>query len=84
MAKIAKNKLKLHNEALDLVRLERDLTMTEKEFVLEKPFLAYLTLGEGTDNSLNFEEGDLIRGDQIYFKATSDVTMIVMQAETSE
>jgi hypothetical protein len=40
MAKIAKNKLKLHNEALDLVRLERDLTMTEKEFVLAnyKPY----------------------------------------------
>jgi len=40
MAKLAKNKLKLHNEALDLVRLERDLTMTEKEFVLAnyKPY----------------------------------------------
>lgn len=40
MAKIAKYALKLHNEALDLVRLERDLTMTEKEFVLEnyKPY----------------------------------------------
>ena len=40
MAKIAKNKLKLHNQSLELVRLERDLTMTEKEFVLEnyKPY----------------------------------------------
>jgi redox-sensitive bicupin YhaK (pirin superfamily) len=52
-------------------------------FILKRPFLAYLTVGEGTDNTLNFEEGDLIRGDQIYFKAISDVTMIVMQAETS-
>ena len=46
-------------------------------------FLAYLTVGEGTDNTLDFEEGDLIKGDQIYFKATSDVTMIVMQVEAS-
>jgi len=40
MAKITKRKLKLHEEALDLVRLDRDLTMTEKEFVLEnyKPY----------------------------------------------
>ncbi len=53
-------------------------------FILKRPFLAYLTVGEGTDNTLNFEEGDLIKADQIYFKATSDVTMIVMQAETSQ
>ena len=48
-------------------------------FILKSPFLAYLTVGTGTDNSLKFEEGDLIRGDQIYFRATSDATMIVMQ-----
>ncbi len=48
-------------------------------FILKSPFLAYLTVGRGTDNNLNFEEGDLIRGDQIYFRATSNVTMIVIQ-----
>ncbi len=53
-------------------------------FILKTPFLAYLTVGSGTDNTLDFEEGDLIRGDKIYFRATSDVTMIVMQAETSQ
>ncbi|WP_415406103.1 pirin family protein [Sulfurovum sp. CS9] len=52
-------------------------------FILKRPFLAYLTEGKGTNNTLDFEEGDLIKADQIYFKATSDVTMIVMQAETS-
>ncbi len=52
-------------------------------FILKRPFLAYLTVGKGTNNTLDFEEGDLIKADQIYFKATSDVTMIVMQAETS-
>ncbi len=43
MAKITKRKLKLHDEALELVRLERDLTMTEKEFVLEnyKPYATH-------------------------------------------
>jgi len=40
MAKITKRKLKLHDEALELVRLDRGLTITEKEFVLEnyKPY----------------------------------------------
>lgn len=41
MAKLAKNKLKLHNQALEMVRLiDRDLTMLEKEFILEhyKPY----------------------------------------------
>ena len=52
-------------------------------FILKSPFLAYLTVGTGTDNTLELKEGDLIKGDQIYFKATSDVTMIVMQVETS-
>ncbi len=48
-------------------------------FILKSPFLAYLTVGRGTDNTLDFEEGDLIRGDEIYFRATSEVTMIVIQ-----
>ena len=52
-------------------------------YIQRTPFLAYLTVGSGTDNTLNFEEGDLIRGDEIDFKAISDVTMIVMQAERS-
>jgi type I restriction-modification system DNA methylase subunit len=40
MAKITKNKLKLHNEALDLVRSDKELTFAEKEFILEnyKPY----------------------------------------------
>ena len=43
MAKMTKRKLTLHDEAMDLVRLERDLTMREKEFVLEhyKPYATH-------------------------------------------
>lgn len=35
MAKISKIKLKLHQEALSLVRSDKELTMREKEFILE-------------------------------------------------
>ena len=52
-------------------------------FILKSPFLAYLTVGKGTNNTLDFKEGDLIKGDQIYFRAASDVTMIVIQADAS-
>jgi len=40
MAKITKNKLKLHNQALELVRSDKELTFAEKEFILEnyKPY----------------------------------------------
>lgn len=43
MAKISKNKLKLHNEALTLVRSDKDLTFAEKEFILEnyKPYATH-------------------------------------------
>jgi quercetin 2,3-dioxygenase len=49
-----------------------------QEFVLEEPFLAYLTTGKGTVNNLDLEEGDLIKGDQLSFKAKSDVKLIVI------
>ena len=40
MGKLSKTKHKLHNEALELVRQDEPLTMTEKEFVIEnyKPY----------------------------------------------
>ena len=40
MGKLAKHKLKLHNEALELVRSDKELTFAEKEFILEnyKPY----------------------------------------------
>ena len=47
-------------------------------FVLEKPFLAYLTVGEGTANNQDSEDGDLCKGDQLSFKAKSDVKLIVI------
>ena len=40
MAKMSKTKLKLHQEAMSLVRSNKELTMQEKEFILEhyKPY----------------------------------------------
>lgn len=49
-----------------------------QEFVLDKPFLVYLAAGKGTTNNLDLEEGDLIKGDQLIFKAKSDVNLIAI------
>jgi hypothetical protein len=42
------------------------------------PFIAYVTRGNGLANNEPVEEGDLIRGDAINFKAKSDVQLIVI------
>ena len=47
-------------------------------FELEKPFLAYLTVGEGVADNRDLAEGDLFRGDQLCFKACSAVQLIVI------
>ena len=49
-----------------------------QDFVLEKPFLAYLAVGNAVVNDLDLEVGDLFKGDQLSFKAKSDVILIVI------
>ncbi|MEN8107640.1 MAG: hypothetical protein ABFS22_06480 [Pseudomonadota bacterium] len=49
-----------------------------QNFVLEKPFLAYLAIGNATVKNLDLEDGDLIKGNQLSLKAESDVTLIVI------
>ncbi len=47
---------------------------------LEQPFLAYLAQGKGIANDQAMEEGDLIQGDCMNFRATNDAQLIVIQA----
>jgi len=42
------------------------------------PFLFYITRGKGIANNEAVEDGDLIRGDSIKFKASEDVQLIVI------
>jgi quercetin 2,3-dioxygenase len=50
-------------------------------FTLEKPFLAYLAEGYATVENLDLETGDLFKGEQLSFKAESDVILIVIYAD---
>ena len=49
-----------------------------QDFVLEKPFLAYLAKGTGTANKQNVKEGDLFKDGHLDFTATSKLTLIVI------
>lgn len=62
--------------AIDVVSLN-----PSQEFILEKPFLIYLVVGKGSENNLEFNEGDLIKGEKILFKAESDVKLIAIYVD---
>jgi redox-sensitive bicupin YhaK (pirin superfamily) len=52
----------------------------EQQIEVNEPFLAYITRGKGLANNEPTEEGDLIRGNAIKFKAMEDVQLIVIHA----
>jgi len=52
-----------------------------QQIEVEEPFLAYITRGKGMANGEVVEDGDLIRGCEIKFKAKDDVQLIVVHAE---
>ena len=54
------------------------LLSADQEISFDKSFLAYLTRGNGIANSEPVEEGDLIRGDAITFKANNDVLLVIV------
>ena len=54
------------------------LLITAEEFTLEKNFLAYLAAGKGRADNQEIDEGSLFKGEQLNFKANSDVTMIII------
>jgi redox-sensitive bicupin YhaK (pirin superfamily) len=49
-----------------------------------EPFLAYVARGKGIANNEQVEEGDLLRGDVIKFKAIDDVLVVIVHVENSD
>jgi redox-sensitive bicupin YhaK (pirin superfamily) len=52
-----------------------------QQIEVDEPFLAYITRGKGTANNEPVENGDLIRGNSIKFKAEDNVQLIVVHAQ---
>jgi redox-sensitive bicupin YhaK (pirin superfamily) len=49
-----------------------------EELVIDKPFLAYLAVGEATANSIEMAEGTLFKGDRLTFQGQSNGKLIVI------
>jgi quercetin 2,3-dioxygenase len=60
---------------IDIARLKDGQTVE-----INEPFLAYVTRGKGVANNEPVEDGDLLRGDAISFKATEDALLILVHA----
>jgi redox-sensitive bicupin YhaK (pirin superfamily) len=61
-------------------RIDIGLLSRGQQIEVNEPFLAYLTRGKGLANNESVEEGDMIRGEMITFKALEEVQLIVIQA----
>lgn len=59
-------------------KIDVALLGNEQEIEVDEPFLAYITRGEGILNNNPVEDGNLVRGRSISFKAKSDVQLIVI------
>jgi len=49
-----------------------------QEVSIDKPFLAYLSRGEGIANNKKVEDGDLMRGESLQFTAQSDAQLVIV------
>jgi len=58
--------------------IEVALIKISDNFSLERPFLAYLVVGEGSAGKQKIKEGSLLKGEKLNFKAKSDATLIII------
>ena len=61
-------------------KIDVALLSNGQQIEVDEPFLAYITRGKGIANNEPVEDGDLIRGSTIKFKAKDDVQLIVIHA----
>ena len=64
--------------------MEVGMLSADQEIRRKGEFLAYVTRGIGRLNGKDVKDGDLVRGDNLTFKAASDVQIIVVTTEKSE
>jgi len=52
-----------------------------QQIEVSEPFVAYITRGKGYANNVQVEDGDLMRGNAITFKATDNVQLIIVHTD---
>ncbi|MEA3273807.1 MAG: hypothetical protein U9Q81_00595 [Pseudomonadota bacterium] len=63
---------------IDVARLEAG-----QEISVARPFPAYMTGGQGKANGETVEDGALVRGEQLEFKALEEAQLILVHTQTS-
>ena len=61
-------------------KIDVGLLRNGQQIELDGAFLSYITRGQGIANNEQVQEGDLIRGSSLKFKASEDVQLIVIHA----
>jgi len=61
-------------------KIDVALLNNSQQIEVDGPFLSYITRGKGIANNEPVQDGDLIRGSSIKFKASEDVQLIVIHA----
>ena len=61
-------------------KIDIGLLSNGQQIEVDGPFLLYITRGKGIANNKPVQDGDLIRGSSIKFKASEDVQLIVVHA----
>jgi len=64
-------------------RTKIDVAMLSEgqQIEVSEPFVAYITRGKGYANNVQVEDGDLIRGNAITFKAADNVQLIIAHTD---
>ncbi len=61
-------------------KIDVGLLSNDQQIEVNGPFLLYVTRGQGIANNEPVQDGDLIRGNSLKFKASEDVQLIVIRA----
>ena len=68
------------NDFASKTKIDVGLLSNNQQIEVDGEFLSYITRGKGTANNEQVQDGDLIRGSSLIFKASEDVQLIVIHA----
>lgn len=69
-----------HADFPSKTKIDVALLSSGEKIEVDGPFLSYITRGKGLANNEPVQDGDLIRGNSIKFKASEDVQLIIVHA----
>ena len=81
LSRIYGGKNKSDNDFPAKTKIDVAVLNTEQQVEVNEPFLAYIASGTGKVNGQPVEEGDLVRGETIEFKALDDALIVIIHTD---